>query len=96
MLARRPGQRRAVGRGVAPRAAVALRLAVAAGIDGFRFFGLSEVAGIVERATVAGQKELERLDEKYNALVPTDNTLVRAFEAMFEASPESFSPLHTH
>lgn len=64
----------------------------AAGIAGFRYFDLVEVASVLEAATVADMG-WGLLNSKYGALVPEDAILVRAFERKYLASPAAFAPL---
>ena len=64
----------------------------AAGIAGFRYFDLLEVASVLEAAIVA-DVSWELLNSKYGALVPEDGTLVRAFARKYLASPAAFAPL---
>ena len=64
-----------------------------AAIDGFRYFGLIEMAVMLSHAISANDEELERLDTEYGKLVPTDSTLGNAFEETFRVSPDAFSPL---
>jgi hypothetical protein len=66
---------------------------IGAAIDGFRYFGLHDVAALLERALKADVEERERMDAEYGRLIPDDDTLVQAFEEMFKRSPERFSPL---
>lgn len=65
----------------------------AAGIDGFRYFGLPKVASILQRARGAMETDFERLNAEYGSLVPSDSTLVHAFQAKLIVSPGVFSPL---
>ena len=63
---------------------------LAAGIAGFRYFGLTEAASVLEAANVADIGR-ELLSSKYGALVPDDGTLMSAFEEKYVASPDVFA-----
>ena len=63
------------------------------GIEEDRFFGLSNVASILEKMRNAKEFEYDSLDKEYGLAVPNDSTLVRAFERKLLSSPEAFSPL---
>lgn len=66
----------------------------AAGIAGYRYFGLEGVAATLEQAREAADEEaLESLSGRYAKLVPDDGTLVGIFQARLAESPESFSRL---
>lgn len=64
----------------------------AAGIAGFHYFGLTEVASVLEAATSA-ELGLEMLNSKYGALIPEDGKLVAAFEKKYLTSPDVFASL---
>jgi hypothetical protein len=64
----------------------------AAGIAAFRYFGLGEVAAVLEAATASGMG-WERFNATYAALVPADDTIVEAFHQKYRAFPEVFAPL---
>ena len=66
---------------------------IASGLAGFEYFGLIEAARVFGEATTASDEELDQLDVAYDALVPTDQVLVRSFEGKFNAEPEQFGPL---
>ncbi len=69
-------------------------------LDGYRYFGLGEVAVVAESvlndAFHAADDELDELeaeaDRRYSTVVPDDSTLVQAFEVRLAAAPESFAP----
>lgn len=61
---------------------------VEAGIEGFRFFGLVEVAKLLGSARGVAEERLEAMDSRYGEMVPSDDTLVQAFEKKFLSSPE--------
>jgi hypothetical protein len=77
---------------------------LARAVAGYRFFGLTETADLVEQVArraadldpddfdAAEALELEG-DERYNALVPRDETVVAAFEAHFRDHPEDYAPV---
>jgi len=65
---------------------------VAAGIAGFRYFGLAEVAAVLEAAS-ASNLDREFFDLKYAALIPADDIVVDAFHRKYRASPDAFAPL---
>jgi hypothetical protein len=66
----------------------------ASGIAGFRYFGLAEVAAVLETASAANLG-WERFNLRYAALVPADDTIVEAFHRKYCASPEAFAPLRS-
>jgi len=65
-----------------------------AGIAGYRYFGLDEPAALLEAAKLCGCDEstLALLDQRYRELVPRDEILVSAFEAVYRKSPGDFAP----
>ncbi|MDX6275340.1 MAG: hypothetical protein QOJ92_2550 [Frankiales bacterium] len=78
---------------------------VAAAVAAYRYFGLDQAAAAVEWLVAeASDVDLdsdtdaaERLevegDARYAAAVPTDATLVEAFERRYRAEPEAFAPV---
>lgn len=66
-----------------------------AGITGFRYFGLDEIASVLEAAKLCGSdvSALELLELRYNELVPNDDVLTAAFEATYKDSPNAFTPI---
>lgn len=64
-----------------------------AALNGFRFFELSEVASVLEKATGASDSTLDKIDEMYNQMTPLDDTLYQAFERKFVISQDLFSPV---
>lgn len=66
---------------------------VAAGVAGFRFFGLTTAADVFDQAGAATDDELEVLEGTYATAVPQDQVLVDAFEAIYAMDPEKFAPL---
>jgi len=65
-----------------------------AGIEGYRYFGLDEVASVLEAAKLCGSDEstLDLLEARYNDLVPSDDILATALETVYMASPNAFAP----
>jgi hypothetical protein len=64
--------------------------------DGFRFFGLDEIACLLEEVVERGLKdeqESENADLRYGEVIPDDDTIVARFHSLFVSSPASFSPL---
>ena len=67
--------------------------------EGFRFFGLVEVANLFSQAKIlfdAGEYLDEHeslLDNEYLKHVPDDSSLGTRFEAHFTSSPSDFSPV---
>ena len=67
---------------------------------GFRFFGLSSTAELLQRAReiVSVGKDLEEygstFDQEYWGQIPDDSTLVKRFELHHESHPSDYSPLH--
>jgi len=66
---------------------------LAAGIGGYQYFGLLEVAAMLQQAVSSPPTDWEAVNRKYGRLVPNDQSLVAVFEARLLTSPESFSPL---
>lgn len=66
---------------------------LAAAARGYRFFGLNDVATLLEHSINANDEELERADARYAALIPTDQTLADRFEALYRATPHAFASI---
>lgn len=64
-----------------------------AAVNGFRFFGLGEVAFFLEETARLSEEEQEGLNEKYNELVPSDQALDASFKEVFRSNPSAFAPL---
>ena len=64
-----------------------------AGIEGFRYFGFTEVSKLLGSAVTADETEFDQLDQQYWNHIPSDSTIVHAFESQLHSSPQSFSPL---
>lgn len=66
-----------------------------AGVTGYRYFGLEEIASVLEAAKLCGSdvSALELLELRYNELVPSDDILTAAFEAVYKDSPNAFTPI---
>lgn len=62
-------------------------------LNGFRYFGLDQAAAVLEQARGATEHQLEKLDAEYGAVVPSDSTLVHAFQVKLLSSPEAFAPV---
>ena len=62
-------------------------------VHGFRYFGLSGAAQLLESALATGDTGVERIGNEYARLVPNDEVLVAAFEATYKRLPGAFSPL---
>jgi hypothetical protein len=73
-----------------------------AAIDGYRYFGMEEALQVLRAARIesdsqsltldaAGQLERD-LDSRYAACVPTDDTIVQAFEERFRSDRTAFAP----
>jgi hypothetical protein len=65
----------------------------ASALKGFRYFGLEQAAAVLEKAAGATQLQLEQLNAEYGAVVPSDSTLVRAFQLKLLSSPQAFAPV---
>ncbi|MHA6894310.1 hypothetical protein ACQUJT_09470 [Ralstonia pseudosolanacearum] len=63
-----------------------------AAIEGFRYFGLPQVADIFSKPFEDTDEDEERLEDAYSQEVPRDEVLFDAFCAKFEAEPEAFAP----
>jgi hypothetical protein len=79
---------------------------VTAAVEGYRFFGLDAAADMIEAAASERREIRDRgdnpeevdqlesaLDERYDAHVPDDQTLVAAFERIFEHQRADFQPV---
>ena len=78
---------------------------VSAAVAGYKYFGLDQAAAAVEWLVAAASandldnhhEAAERLeiegDERYAKAVPTDATLVTAFEHRYRDNPEEFAPV---
>jgi hypothetical protein len=65
---------------------------VRAGINGYRYFGLDAAARVFEEAADTEDEDaLTALEERYAEVVPDDDVLVRAFEALLETRPTDFA-----
>ena len=64
---------------------------VPAGIDGYRYFGLTNAADLIERATSTDDHGLDALDQEYAVAVSTDDALPNAFEVRYTDYPEDFA-----
>jgi len=65
----------------------------AAGIVGFRYFGLFKAAAILAKARDAKEAEFGQLNSEYGKVVRSDSDLVDAFELKLRASPDAFFPV---
>lgn len=65
---------------------------LAACIQGYLYFGFSDVVEMLSRRDLSVESE-EVLDNEYGALIPSDEVLVQVFEKVFRSSPDLFSPL---
>ena len=66
---------------------------LAAAVKGYRFFGLNVVAALLEHSVNGTEDEVDQADAHYGALIPSDQTLVDRFEALYGASPQVFAPI---
>lgn len=67
---------------------------LAAPINGFRFFGLLEIAHLLERAAPLSELEQEQLSAEYYDL-ESDAKTFEAFETLLRTRPELFAALDT-
>ena len=63
----------------------------AEGVEAFRYFGLVQVAALLERAAKLPEEEAEELSSEYWELIPSDSTIVHAFLQKHAACPEVFA-----
>ena len=67
--------------------------------SGYRFYGLHEVVGLLDRAEelVTKNRELDNheadFDSEYARYVPNDSVLIERFEKHYAAKPSDFAPL---
>ena len=66
---------------------------ILASVNGYRYFGFSEVGDLLQTALGAGERARETADKRYGVLVPNDAVLVAAFEQALRSQPSSFAPL---
>jgi hypothetical protein len=72
---------------------------LAAALAGYRFFSLTDVADLLERASRTliaddiSDDQVEALDDEYATLVPTDQTLDMKFRSVFQREPTAFAPI---
>jgi len=69
---------------------------MAAAIAGFRFFGLTEIARLLEDVVQRGiedEDQSEAADRRYGEILPDEDTIQDRFHARFASSPEKFAPL---
>lgn len=65
---------------------------VRAGIDGYRHFSLDAAARVFEEAADTEDEDaLAALEARYAAVIPDDDVLVRAFEALLKTRPTDFA-----
>jgi hypothetical protein len=66
-----------------------------AAIAGFEHFDMAEVASVLAalRSSTSNEKELDMLQERYGALVPSDSVLTAAFRVRLAAFPDDFAPI---
>ena len=62
-----------------------------AGVAGFRFLGMNDVAHVLESA--AASTSVESFEDEYLRLVPDDACIADSFERVFADSPELFGLL---
>jgi hypothetical protein len=60
------------------------------GIDGYKFFGLDELAAIIKRHR--GEEEAD-YNARYYAFTKCPNQIRAKFDAMYSEHPERFAPL---
>jgi len=65
---------------------------LAASARGYLYFGLVELAGLLQRSAIEPDA-IDLLDAEYDRSVPDDSALVHAFKAKLRSSPNDFSPL---
>jgi len=69
--------------------------------DGYRYFGLDDVAALMSRARSLFEKEVDlgkhesQLDGRYVELIPSDSSLVERFEEHLTSQPQEYAPLRT-
>ena len=68
-----------------------------AAIGGYRYFGLTEVSNLFQKAASLADDEAEEAEEKLNQeyyrYVPDDGELIRRFESHFGMHSEEYEPL---
>ena len=63
---------------------------LAAAATGYRFFGLDAVASLLEYSLNATEDEVDQADAVYGRHIPSDQTLVDRFEALYSPTPQAF------
>jgi hypothetical protein len=66
---------------------------LSAAAAGYRYFGLSNVAALMERSVPTSDAEIEALNSRYAHEIPTDDTVIRAFRRKLLAEPAEFAPV---
>ena len=66
-----------------------------AAAEGCSYFGLLELAGVMNRIAVMDDEDEEAMNTEYDALVPRDQVLVDAFERRYAAAPADFEPIES-
>jgi len=69
-----------------------------AGVESYRYFGLSGAAIVLEQARlkrITKGIDIDQFNENYNGLVPDDATLIHAFKVKLNSSPDEFCPLES-
>lgn len=59
----------------------------------FRYFGLPQAAEVLAQEWDDTEETEERLDRMYEAAVPDDGTIERAFSSKLATCPEAFAPV---
>ena len=67
---------------------------VSSALSGYRYFGLGHVAELLQGISMPlTEAQAEKLNKEYGALVPSDSTLMHAFQVKLLASPKAFAPV---
>jgi hypothetical protein len=63
------------------------------GKGGYVYFGLPQVARLLEAAKTMEEEMREEFGDSYSEFIPNDSSLIKAFERRFRSSPDDFAPV---
>ena len=66
---------------------------IAAAIDGFNYFGLTDASHVFEQRPDDSEDVEERLNMMYRTAVPNDQILAHAFRVKLISTPSAFAPI---
>ena len=66
-----------------------------AAIQGFRFFGIDDIAAFLERVSGLPEEQQEEFNYKYYEIVNIGDPVFEKFEAYYEMNAHAFDPIST-